>query len=92
MKSIADQLPPEIAKQIRPDWRKNELAYWAVRDQLLGKYKDLWVAFTDDGVIASSISPVEVLHAARESGRHPFVICVGKEAEPARLGDRREFV
>ncbi len=62
------------------------------RDQLLGKYKDLWVAFTDGGVIASSISPVEVLHAAQGSGRHPFVICVGKESEPARMRDRSEFV
>jgi hypothetical protein len=85
MKSIADQLPPEIAKQIHPDWRKNELAYWAVRDQLMGKYKDQWVAFADDVVIASSVSPVEVLHAGQQSGRHPFVICVGKEAEPARI-------
>src|SRR5207244_6780924 len=38
MKSLADALPPEIARQIHPDWRKNEAAYWAVRDQLLGRY------------------------------------------------------
>ena len=24
MKSIAEQLPPDIARQIHPDWRKNE--------------------------------------------------------------------
>jgi hypothetical protein len=35
MKSLADALPPEFARQIHPDWRKNEAAYWAVRDQLL---------------------------------------------------------
>lgn len=39
MKSIADQLPPEIAQQIHPDRRKNEAEYWAVRDQLLGQYR-----------------------------------------------------
>ena len=39
MKSIADQLPPEIARQLHPDRRKNEAEYWAVRDQLLDQYK-----------------------------------------------------
>jgi len=29
MKSIADQLPSEIARQIHADRRKNETAYWA---------------------------------------------------------------
>ncbi len=36
MKSLADALSPEIARQIDPAWRKNEAAYWAVRDQVLG--------------------------------------------------------
>ena len=35
MKSLADALPLEIARYVHPDWRKNEAAYWAVRDQLL---------------------------------------------------------
>src|SRR5207244_9390580 len=85
MKSIADQLPPEIARQIHPDWRKNEAAYWAVRDQLLSQYQGQWVGFADGVVITSGASPVEVLHAAQQSGRHPFVICVGKEEEPSRI-------
>ena len=85
MKSIADQLPPEIARQIHPDWRKNEAAYWAVRDQLLGHYQGQWIGFADGVVIASGTSPVEVLHTAQQSGRHPFVICVGREEEPSRI-------
>lgn len=85
MKSIADQLPPEIARQIHPDWRKNEADYWAVRDQLLGQYQGQWIGFADGGVIASGRSPVEVFHAAQQSGRHPFVICVGREEEPCRI-------
>ena len=85
MKSIADQLPPEIAREIHPDWRKNEAAYWAIRDQLLSQYEGHWVGFADGVVIASGASPVEVLHAAQQSGRHPFVICVGKEEEPSRI-------
>jgi hypothetical protein len=85
MKSIADQLPPDIARQIHPDWRKNEAEYWAVRDQLLGQYQGQWIGFVDGGVIASDTSPVEVLHAAQQSGRHPFVICVGREEEPCRI-------
>jgi len=28
MKSIADQLPPEISRQLHPDRRKNEAEYW----------------------------------------------------------------
>jgi hypothetical protein len=85
MKSVADQLPPEIAGQIHPDWRKHEADYWAVRDQLLSQYAGQWIGFADGAVVASGSSPVEVLHAAQQSGRHPFVICVGREEEPCRI-------
>ena len=85
MKSIADQLPPEIARQIHPDRRKNEAAYWAARDQLLDQYRGQWIGFADGMVIASGTSPVTVFHAAEASGRHPFFICVGREEEPCRI-------
>jgi hypothetical protein len=85
MKSIADQLPPDIARQIHPDRRKNEAAYWAVRDQLLRQYQDQWIGFADGAVIASGNSPVTVFHAAEASGRHPFFICVGREEEPCPI-------
>ena len=85
MKSLADGLPPEIARQIHPDWRKNEAAYWAVRDQLLGQYQGQWVGFADGHVIASGTSPVAVFHAAEATGRNPFVTCVGREDEPTRM-------
>ena len=85
MKSIADQLPPEIARQIHPDWRKNEAAYWAVRDQLLTQYQAQWIGFADGTVIASGTSPVAVFHAAEATGRNPFVTCVGREDEPTRM-------
>ena len=85
MKRIADQLPPEIARQIHPDRRKNEDAYWSVRDQLLGEYRGQWVGFADGRVIAAGNSPVTVFHAAESSGLHPFFICVGKEDEPCRI-------
>jgi hypothetical protein len=85
MKSIADQLPPDIAKQIDPAWRKNEADYWAVRDQLLTQYKDQWIGFADGAVIASGRSPVAVFHAAEAAARAPFVTCVGRENEPTRM-------
>lgn len=85
MTSIADQLPPEIAQQIHPDWRRNEAAYWRARDQLLSEYKDQWIAFAGDTVIASGNNPVDVLLAAQQSGRHPFFICVGREDEACRV-------
>jgi hypothetical protein len=85
MKSLADKLPAEIARQIHPDWRKNEAAYWAVRGQLLGQYQGRWIGFADGVVIASGTSPVAVFHAAEESGRNPFVTCVGREDEPCRM-------
>ena len=85
MRSLADELPPEIAQQIHPDWRKNEAAYWAVRDQLLGQYQGQWIGFADGVVIASGTSPVAVFHAAEASGRNPFVTCVGREDEPSRM-------
>jgi hypothetical protein len=81
MKSIADQLPPEIARQDHLDWRKNEAGYWAVRDQLLSQYQGQWIGFADGAVIASSTSPEAVFHAADASGRHPFVTCIGREDE-----------
>jgi hypothetical protein len=85
MKSIADQLPPEIARQLHPDRRKNEAAYWAVRDQLLARYRDQWIGFADGKIIASGRSPVTVFHAAEATGLHPFFICVGREDEPCRI-------
>jgi hypothetical protein len=85
MKRIIDQLPPEIARQIHPDRRKNEEGYWAVRDQLLHQYRGQWIGFADGQVIASGSSPVTVFHAAEASGRHPFLICVGREDEPCRI-------
>ena len=85
MKSLADELPPEIARQIHPDWCKNEAAYWAVRDQLLSQYQGQWIGFADGAVIASGTSPVAVFHAAEATGRNPFVTCVGHELEPIRM-------
>jgi hypothetical protein len=85
MKSIADRLPPDIARQIHPDRRNNEDGYWALRDELLDQYRGQWIGFADGKVITSGTSPVAVLHAAEASGRHPFVICVGREEEPSRI-------
>lgn len=85
MKSIADQLPPEIARQLHPDRRKNEVEYWAVRDQLLAQHRGQWVGFADGRVIASGTSPVAVMHEAEATGLHPFLICVGREEEPTRI-------
>jgi hypothetical protein len=85
MKSIADQLPPEIARQLHPARRKNEDEYWAIRDQILDRYRGQWVGFADGKVIASGNSPVTVFHEAEASGRHPFFICVGREDEPDRI-------
>ena len=85
MSSLADQLPPDIAKQIDPVWRKNETDYWSARAELLKNYRDQWIGFADGKVIASGKSPVAVFDAAEESGRSPFVTCVGHENEPIRM-------
>jgi hypothetical protein len=85
MKSLADGLPAEIAQQIHPDWRKNEAAYWAARDQLLRQYRGQWIGFADGRVIASGTRPVAVFHAAHQASEHPYVICVGREDEPYRM-------
>ena len=85
MKSLADQLPPTIASQIHADWRKNDAGYWAARDRLLVQYQGQWIGYADGTVVASGTSPVAVFHAAEESGRHPFVTCVGREDEPCRM-------
>jgi hypothetical protein len=85
MKSLADQLPPDIAKQIHPDWRKNEAGYWAVRDQLLTQYHGQWVGFAGGSVVASGTMPVFVLHTAHQKAQHPYVTCVGREDAPIRM-------
>ena len=85
MRSPADALPPEIAAHVNPDWRKNEAAYWAVRDRLLEQYRGQWIGFADGMVIASGTRPVTVFHAAEASGRHLFFICVGREDEACRI-------
>ena len=90
MQSLADGLPPDVAQQISPNWRKNESEYWAVRDALLAEYRNRWIAFADGAIIASGASPVDVFHEAARSGRHPFVVCVGREHEPCHMR-RTEF-
>jgi len=85
MKSLADGLPPEIARQIHPDRRKNEAAYSAARDQLLGQYQGQWIGFADGVVVAAGTRPVVVFHAAHQAAEHPYVICVGREEEPYRM-------
>jgi hypothetical protein len=82
MKSLADGLPPEIAQKLHPDWRKNEAAYWAVRDQLLSQYQGQWIGFADGAVIVAASAPLEVFLVVHQSGRHPFVIRVGHEDQP----------
>lgn len=88
MRNIADQLPPDIARQIHPDRQKNEAGYWSVRDQIIDRYRGQWIGFADGVVIASGSIPVTVFHAAEASGLHPFFICVGREEAPCRI--RRE--
>ena len=85
MKNIADQLPPEIAKQLHPARRKNEQEYWAARDQLLAQFQGQWIGFADGRVVASGSSPVTVFHAAEATGLLPFFICVGREDQPCRI-------
>src|SRR6185437_15357892 len=82
---IADQLPPEIAAQIHPDRRRNEEAYWRVRDQLLSQYQGQWIGFADGQVVASGSSPVTVLDRAEATGKNPFFICVGREDQAFRI-------
>ncbi len=87
MRSIADALPPEIAGQIHPDRRKNEAAYWVVRNELLAQYQGQWIGFADGRVVASGSSPVAAFHAAEATGLRPFFICVGREDQPDRIRD-----
>ncbi len=82
MKSIADQLPAEIARQIHPDRRKNESAYWTVRDQLLDQYGGQWIGFADGRVIASGSSPVTVFHAAEATAFVLHLRWKGRRAMP----------
>jgi hypothetical protein len=85
MQSLADGLPPDIARQIHPEWRKNEAAYWSVRDQLLAQYQGKWIGFADGVVVASGSRPVVVFHSALQAAEHPYIICVGREEVPYRM-------
>ena len=85
MNGILDRLPSEVAQRIHPNWKKNERSYWARRENLRRQYEGQWIAFADGTVIASGSSPVQVLHVAQRTGRHPFVTCVGREDTPQRM-------
>lgn len=85
LSSIADRLPPEIVQQLHPDRLKNESEYWAARQQLMPQYGGQWVGFADGVVVAAGTSPVQVLHAAGDTGKHPFFTCVGRVAEPCHI-------
>jgi predicted aspartyl protease len=78
-KSLADGLPPEIAKQLHPDWYRNEAEYWSVRESLLNQFENQWIAFADGKVIAFDKRPSNVFREARQKASHPFVTCVGRE-------------
>ena len=82
MKSLADGLPPEIARQIHPDWRKNEAAYWLKRDALLSQYEGQWIAFAEGAVVVAARTPLEIFLAVQNSDDRPFVVRVGHEDEP----------
>lgn len=92
MKSLADALAPEIARQIHPDWRKNEADYWSVRNELLNHYEGQWIGFADGAVIAVAAAPLEVFLTVQDAGRHPFIIRVGYEDEPWYHIRRSSFV
>jgi hypothetical protein len=88
MRSLLEDMPPDIASRVHANWRKNEAEYWAQREQLLVRYRDQWVGFADGRVVVSGRRPVEVLHKAQQSGQHPFVVCVGHEHQPNRMRSR----
>lgn len=85
MNDPLSQLPPDIARQIDPAWRKNRAEYWTLRDRLLAQHGGQWVGFADGKVVAAGTSPVAVFHAAEATGRSPFVTCVGNEDAPCRI-------
>lgn len=80
--SIADALPPDVARQVHPDWRKNEAAYWAVREVLLGPYQGPWIAFSDGAVIVVAAAPLDVFLAVNQLRTHPYIVRVGYESTP----------
>jgi hypothetical protein len=84
-RSLAEGLPPDVAKQIHPDWCKNEAEYWAVRDTLLPQYENQWVAFADGRVIAADKRPSKMAREARLITSHPFMTCVGREKIGLRM-------
>ena len=85
MTSLADKLPPDIAQAIHPQWRKNEAEYWLQRDRLLAQYAGQWIGFADGKVVAAGNSPVDVFHAAQQTGLHPFFTLVGREDQPCQM-------
>lgn len=85
MKSLADGLPPDIARQVHPDWRKNEADYWKVRDQVLQQHEGQWIAFADGVVFCFGSPPRPSLSGGTGIGKHPYVIRAGHEEEPCRI-------
>ncbi len=59
MRSLVEGLPPDVARRIHPDWRRNEAEYWARRHELLDQYRGKWIGFANGRVIVAGTSPVE---------------------------------
>ena len=85
MQSLADGLPPDVLAEIPKAWFDNEREYWKVQPEILARYGGQWIAFADGQVIVSGPNPVDVLHEASASGRHPYFARVGAEYEPTRM-------
>ncbi|HET6880545.1 MAG TPA: hypothetical protein VFI31_10345, partial [Pirellulales bacterium] len=85
MNDPVSQLPPDIAMQIDPAWRKNQADYWSERERLHAQHEGQWIGFANGKVVVSGTSPVAVFHAAEATAHSPFVTCVGKEDEPCRI-------
>ncbi len=82
MKSLADELPPEVAQHVHLDWRKNEAGYWAAREGLLADRRGQWVAFADGAVVASGSRAVLVMEEAQQAAPNAYIACVGHEDAP----------
>jgi predicted aspartyl protease len=66
-------------QRLHPDFLANEQAYLQMRDSLLARYRDHWVAVDGGKLIAAGPKLMEVMESASAQGGHAYIALVGAE-------------
>jgi len=80
-----------VIKTTHAGFKCDEESYWAMRDELLSKYKNKWVAVHNGRVTAVGDSLLEVVQAGCQEDGYGYCNCVGQEDKIVVMKRRVHF-